>query len=94
MPPGWLLRDSVPLLGYTCLLGGRVYARKNEGLPVSKTDFVVFFAGLAIWRYTGLADSIQVDEAPRIESHGRRLGGGFGGWRVSTSLVHLAGAVA
>lgn len=88
-----VLRDLIPVVGYTCLLGGLVYAWKTEGLPLSKAALIAFFAGLAIWFFTRFADSIQVDGAPHIESHWGGLGGGVGGWRVSTSLVYLGGAI-
>jgi hypothetical protein len=89
-----LLRDAVPLLGYICLLGGLLYAWKNEGLSFSKAALIAFFAGLAVWFFTRFADSIQIDGAPHIESHWGGLGGGVGGWRISTSLVYLTGAIA
>jgi hypothetical protein len=89
-----LLRDALPLLGYTCLLGGLLYAWKYEGMSFSKAALIAFFAGLAVWFFTRFADSIQVDGAPHIESHWGGLGGGVGGWRISSSLVYLAGAIA
>jgi len=49
--------------------------------------------GVAIVLLAGFAMAARV-EAPRIESHWGGFGGSGGGWRMSTSMAYLLGALA
>jgi len=92
MRPDSLLR-LIPVSGYLALQGLLIADVVRRGTGCGKAAVVSLLASLTLWFLFSFADCIRREGSLHIESHWGGLGGGVGGFRISRSLIYLAGTL-
>lgn len=88
-------RNGLFLVLALALVAGLAAAVRWGGLGLSVAVLLGFFGFLTAFFAGRFARAVDSDpDRPGFESHWGGLGGGLGGWRVSTSLVYLMAAIA
>lgn len=88
-------RNGLFLVLSLALVAGLAAAVRWRDLDLGVAVLAGFFGLLTAFFAGRFALAVERDpDRPGLESHWGGLGGGLGGWRVSTSLVYLMAAVA
>lgn len=78
-----------PLILVVVLVGLLGVAAHRGEISASLATLLAVLGGLTVWFLSLFLRAVDADGPPNVESHWGGLGGGIGGWRLSSSLIYL-----